>query len=59
VKREAAEGWSFAAPTSIHGSVMELLPTSLRNRVVEHVKSDLVNTEPSKLTEHFRSLQPL
>ena len=59
VRREAAEGWSFAAPASIHGSVMELLPASLRHRVVEHVKSDLVNTEPSKLTEHFRFLQPL
>ncbi|HEY2712496.1 MAG TPA: host attachment protein [Chthoniobacterales bacterium] len=59
VKREAAEGWSFAAPASIHSSVTELLPASLQHRVVEHVKSDLVKTDPSKLTEHFRSLQPL
>jgi hypothetical protein len=59
VKREAAEGWSFAAPASIHGSVTELLPASLRHRVVEHVKSDLVKIDPSKLAEHFRSLQPL
>lgn len=59
VKREAAEGWSFAAPPSIHSSVTELLPTSLQNRVVEHVKSDLLKIEPSKLSEHFRSLQPL
>ena len=59
VKREAAEGWSFAAPASIHASVTELLPASLRNRVVEHVKSDLVKIEPAKLSTHFRSLQPL
>jgi hypothetical protein len=59
VKREAAEGWSFAAPASIHSSVTGLLPRALRNRVVEHVKSDLVKIEPSKLSSHFRSLQPL
>jgi hypothetical protein len=59
VKREAAEGWSFAAPASIHSSVTNLLPRALRNRVVEHVKSDLVKIEPSKLSTHFRSLQPL
>jgi hypothetical protein len=59
VKREAAEGWSFAAPASIHSSVTDLLPKALRNRVVEHVKSDLVKIEPSKLASHFRSLQPL
>jgi hypothetical protein len=59
VKREAAEGWSFAAPSSIHSTVTGLLPRSLRNRVVEHVKSDLVKVEPSKLSSHFRSLQPL
>jgi hypothetical protein len=59
VKREAAEGWSFAAPASIHSTITDLLPASLRNRVVEHVKSDLVKVEPSKLPAHFRSLQPL
>ena len=59
VKRESAEGWSFAAPSSIHASITELLPGSIRDRVVEHVKSDLVKTEPSKLSTHFRSLQPL
>ena len=59
VKRESVEGWSFAAPSSIHASITELLPSPIRNRVVEHVKSDLVKTEPSKLPTHFRSLQPL
>jgi hypothetical protein len=59
VKRESVEGWSFAAPSSIHASITELLPSSIRNRVVEHVKSDLVKTESSKLSTHFRSLQPL
>jgi hypothetical protein len=59
VKRERAEGWSFAAPASIHGTVADLLPPGIRNRVVEHVKSDLLKIEPAKLASHFRSLQPL
>jgi hypothetical protein len=59
VNREAAIGWSFAAPPSIHSSITELLPPSIRNRVVEHVKSDLVKVEPAKLSAHFRSLQPI
>jgi hypothetical protein len=58
VRREAVEGWSFAAPASIHGSVSELLPGPIRRRVVENVKSDLVKIEPAKLPNHFRSLQP-
>ncbi|CAN5600520.1 hypothetical protein BH18VER2_BH18VER2_09950 [soil metagenome] len=59
VKREAADGWSFAAPASIHATVTDLLPVPLQTRVVEHVKSDLVKIEPAKLSSHFRSLQPL
>jgi len=31
----------------------------VRQRIVEHVKSDLVKIEPAKLAAHFRSLQPL
>ena len=59
VAREGRDGWSFAAPASIHSSVTELLPAPISARVVEHVKSDLVKIEPSKLHEHFRSLQPV
>jgi hypothetical protein len=59
VKRETTAGWSFAAPASIHSSVTELLPAPIRDRVVEHLKSDLVKIEPSKLPEHFHSLRPL
>ena len=59
VKREASEGWSFAAPASIHATIAEQLPLPIRNRLVEHVKSDLVKIEPSKLSNHFQSLQPL
>jgi Protein required for attachment to host cells len=59
VKRERAKSWSFAAPASIHSSVTDLLPARIRAGVVEHVKSDLVKIEPSKLSAHFRSLQPL
>ena len=59
VKREGTEGWSFAAPASIHSAVVDLLPADVRDRIVEHVKSDLVKIEPAQLTEHFRSLQPI
>jgi hypothetical protein len=57
VKREGKDGWSFAAPASIHGAVVELLSNEIRDRIVEHVKSDLVKIEPAKLTKYFRSLQ--
>jgi hypothetical protein len=59
VKRETTAGWSFAAPASIHSTIAELLPAPVRNRVVEHVKSDLLKIESSKLAHHFRSLQSL
>jgi protein required for attachment to host cells len=59
VEREGTDGWSFAAPASIHSAVVDLLPPEIRDRIVEHVKSDLVKIEPAKLPAHFRSLQPI
>ena len=59
VKREGREGWSLAAPASIHSVIVDLLPADVRDRVVENVKSDLVKIEPAKLTNYFRSLQPI
>lgn len=59
VQLAGTEGWSFAAPASIHSAVVDLLPRGVRERIVEHVKSDLVKIEPAKLPEHFRSLQPI
>jgi hypothetical protein len=59
VKSDGVEGWSFAAPAEFHSSIVELLPNEVRNRIVEHVKSDLVKVEPAKLQSHFRSLQPI
>ncbi len=59
VESDGVEGWSFAAPASIHAAIVDLLPRKVRNRIVEHVKSDLVKTEPSKLPAHFRSLQEI
>ncbi|HEV2840654.1 MAG TPA: host attachment protein [Chthoniobacterales bacterium] len=57
--REGRDGWSFAAPASIHSAIVELLPPPVRDKIVEHVKSDLVKIEPAKLPGHFRSLQPV
>src|SRR5881392_135531 len=59
VKSDGVEGWSFAAPAEIHSAIVDLLPRKVRDRIVEHVKSDLVKTEPSKLPAHFRSLQQI
>lgn len=53
------EGWSFAAPAEIHSAIVDLLPGRVRDRIVEHVKSDLVKVEPAKLASHFRSLKPI
>lgn len=59
VQLSGKEGWSFAAPASIHSSIVDLLPPPVRERIVEHVKSDLLKIEPAKLASHFRSLQPI
>jgi hypothetical protein len=59
VQAEGMEGWSFAAPSAIHGIIVDLLPVAVRDRIVEQVKSDLVKTELAKLPGHFRSLQPV
>jgi hypothetical protein len=59
VKNEGAVGWSFAAPSAIHGAIVDQLPAAVRDRIVEHVKSDLVKIEPARLASHFRSLRPI
>jgi hypothetical protein len=59
VSSNGKEGWSFAAPSEIHAAIVDLLPSAVRDRIVEHVKSDLVKTEPAKLPAHFRSLREL
>lgn len=59
VKSDGVEGWSFAAPAEMHSAVVGLLPNDVRQRIVEHVKSDLVKIEPAKLSAHFRSLRPI
>ena len=59
VRVKWGEGWSFAAEPLIHKKIVELLPSAIRERIVEHVPSDLVKTGPAKLQSHFRSLQPM
>jgi hypothetical protein len=59
VRREGRDGWSFAAPAPIHAAIVDLLSSETRDRIVEHVKSDLVKIESAKLPKYFRSLQPL
>ncbi len=59
VQRKTGEGWSLAAPGSIYAEIVDLLPPKIRERIVEHVESDLVKTPVAKLADHFRSLQPI
>lgn len=59
VKNDSTAGWSFAAPSTIHSAITDLLPRDVRDRIVEHVQADLVNIEPAKLPARFRSLQPI
>ena len=59
VKPDGVTGWSFAAAGDIHGPIVDLLPAAVRNRIVEHVKSDLVKIEAARLPSHFRSLHPI
>src|SRR5213083_3182649 len=59
VSQNGKEGWSFAAPAEIHTAIVDLLPGDVRQRIVEHVKSDLVKVEPARLISHFRSLRQI
>jgi hypothetical protein len=59
VNGSGKEGWAFAAASKIHSAIVDLLPDRVRNRIVEHVKSDLVKVEAAKLPTHFRSLRPI
>lgn len=58
-KSDGIDGWSFAAPSSCHNAIIELIATDVRSRIVEFVKSDLVKVEPAKLSSHFRSLKQI
>jgi Protein required for attachment to host cells len=59
VSQNGNDGWSFAAPAEIHTAIVDLLPADVRQRIVEHVKSDLVKVEPARLMSHFRSLRQI
>jgi len=59
VEHNAGERWSFAAPESIYAKIIEYLPPGIRERIVEHVETDLVKLPPAALVSHFRSLQPI
>jgi hypothetical protein len=59
VSRNGEEGWSFAAPAEIHAAIVDLLPAAVRDRIVEHVRSDLVKVEAARLISHFRSLRQI
>ena len=59
VSENGKDGWSFAAPAEIHTAIVDLLPAEVRQRIVEHVKSDLVKIEAARLISHFRSLRQI
>src|SRR5205814_1002993 len=53
VSQNGKECWSFEAPAEIHTAIVDLLPAGVRQRIVEHVKSDLVNVEAARLISPF------
>ena len=59
VERNPGEGWSLAAPESIYAKIVEHLPPEIQERIVEHVKSDLVKLPAAALPSHFHSLQAI
>ena len=59
VERNPGKAWSFAAPKSIYAKIVEHLLPEIRERIVEHVESDLVKLPAAALLSHFRSLQPI
>jgi Protein required for attachment to host cells len=59
VRRIAVEGWSLAAPESIYREIVHFLPVEVRERIIEHVESDLLKTPVARLPDYFRSLQPI
>ena len=59
VSQNGKDGLSFAAPAEIHTAIVNLLPAGVRQRIVEHVRSDLVKVEPARLISHFRSLRQI
>jgi hypothetical protein len=59
VKTGRVDVWSFAAEPAIHKLVVDRLPVAVRERIVEHVPSDLMKTKSAKLRSHFRSLRPI
>src|SRR6201997_3402810 len=59
VSQNGKDGWSFAAPSEIHTAIVDLLPAAVRQRIVEHVKSDLVKVEGARLINYFRSLRQI
>jgi hypothetical protein len=59
VKTEAPEGWAFAAPAEFQPAIIDLLPREVRDRIVEHVRADLVKVPVADLPGRFRSLQPV
>lgn len=59
VKAKRVEGWSFASGPDIHKAIVDLLPVAVRERIVEHVPSDLMKIVLAKLPSHFRSLQQI
>ena len=59
VQRDFGEGWSLAAPESIYNQIVDFLPIEIRERIVEHVPSDLAKIPVEQLRSHFRSLQAI
>src|SRR5438105_15343104 len=55
VQSDGVEGWSFAAPASIHAAIVDPLSRKVCDRIVDHVKFHLFTPEPSTRPADLRS----
>jgi hypothetical protein len=50
---EEVTTWGFAAPSEIHGAILELLSRDALERLASQVRLDLVNASPQDVKEAF------
>lgn len=53
LKEHNPDRWAFAAPSEINGAILDGLDTSLKGRLAQNLRRDLVNTDSAQLLKHF------
>lgn len=53
LEREGQPLFGLAAPSEIHGAIIDLLTPATRKRIAVHVKKDLIKMPPAQIVERF------